>query len=260
MSSEITFDDPCVLFALRRESKPFLQEFRPNQRFAGAPCWAKFSGPAWLSILALETGIGPAPVHAALDWLLNSPVLENVPYKPKVVISAGFAGALQAEYQVGDLILATEVADLEGNTWPTTWPGELPPGEWKPPLHRARLLSTPRPIVSPEEKKSLGQLHQAAAVDMESAVLAKLCSQHEVPFGCVRAISDTVGEAISPNVIGLLSGSGISPVRLITTVLRSPGVIGELRRLARQTRHASRQLGTALGELLTLTLEWNKET
>ena len=46
--------------ALRRESHAFRQEFRPHQRFLGAPCRAWFCGPAWLTVLVLETGIGRA--------------------------------------------------------------------------------------------------------------------------------------------------------------------------------------------------------
>src|SRR5258708_24467505 len=142
--TEITFSDPCVLFALRRESQAFRREFRPHQRFPGAPCWARFCGPAWLTALVLETGLGPARMEATLDWLLGGPLLGNVPYRPKVVVSAGFSGALQEGLQVGDVILATEVADTQGNSWPATWPETLPPGQWHPPLHRGRLLTAPQ--------------------------------------------------------------------------------------------------------------------
>src|SRR5437773_2571192 len=111
MSNELAFHDPCVLFALRRESSPFLREFRPHQRVPGAASWARFCGPAWLTVLVVENGVGAQRMERALDWLLSGPILENVPYKPKLILSAGFSGALQEQYQVGDIILATEVAD-----------------------------------------------------------------------------------------------------------------------------------------------------
>ena len=57
--SHLTFDDPCVAFALHREARSFLQLFPPQQRFPKALCWARFCGPAWLSVLALQTGVGP---------------------------------------------------------------------------------------------------------------------------------------------------------------------------------------------------------
>lgn len=257
--TELLFKDPCLLFALGREAGPFLNEFRPHQKFPGAPCWARFCGPSWLTVLVLETGIGPTRTTRALEWLLNRPVLENVPYKPGVILSAGFAGSLQEWLHVGDVVLAAEVVDLGGNCWPTTWPGELPAGEWRPPLHRGRLVTSPCLVTTPQEKQLLGQQAQALAVDMESAAMARLCTQHGIPFGCVRAVSDRVDTALSPKLLSLLSGAKISPVRTLATLVRSPRLLPELRRLARDTRQASAQLGLALGELLTLTLPWMDE-
>src|SRR5262249_34954846 len=121
----LTFDDPCLLFALKREAQFFRREFRPQEHFPGAPCKAQFCGPEWLTVLVLETGIGPARTEAVVSWLLDQPAYGNVPYKPKVVLSAGFSGALTERHRVGDVILATEVVDLDGQRWAVPWPGEL---------------------------------------------------------------------------------------------------------------------------------------
>jgi adenosylhomocysteine nucleosidase len=206
-----------------------------------------------LTVLVAETGIGCARAEAALQWLLSAPLLENVPYRPRLVLSAGFSGALHEHFQIGDIILATEVVDADGTRWPTTWPGELT-GAWRPPLHRGRLLAMPQLVAYPDEKRTLGQKHDAVAVDMETAAVARLCSRHAVPFACVRAISDRVDTALSPQLAELLKGGRASPVRVLTALLRRPRLAKELWRLERDTRVAARQLGTALGELLTLTL------
>ena len=257
--TDLDFDDPCVIFALGRESKAFRREFRPTQRFPGAPCWARFCGPAWLSVLVLETGVGAARVERVLDWLFKAPQLGIVPYRPQVVISAGFAGALDEQRRVGDIVLATEVTDPEKNHWPTTWPEELPAGEWRPPLHRGRLLSSAQMICTVEDKRALGQQHDAVAVDMESAIVARLCSQRRVPFACVRTISDDVNTPLSPRLTSLLRAGRVDPFRLTASVMLAPRLIAELWRLARQTTRAGEQLGKALGELLTLTLPYGDE-
>jgi adenosylhomocysteine nucleosidase len=254
--TELAFDDPCVVFALSRESAAFRREFRPHQRFPGSPCRARFCGPPWLTVLVLETGVGSAPTDKALEWMFEQPKLGDVPYRPRVVLSAGFAGALQPQYKVGDLVLATEVVDAEGNAWPTTWPGELPPGEWQPPLHRARLLTVDNIVAGVEEKQGLGDRHQAAAVDMESAIVASWCKRHEVPFGCLRAISDDAQTPLSPQLADLLAGGRVSLPRVLGSLLMTPGMAGEMWRLARQTQLAAEQLAKALGEVLTLTLPW----
>jgi adenosylhomocysteine nucleosidase len=247
------------VFALGRESASFLRLFPPQQRFPGAPCRARFCGPAWLTVLVLETGVGPARAAAAAEWLLGQPVLENVPYRPKVVIAAGFAGALQERWKVGDIILATEVVDLAGNVWPTTWPTTLPGGEWQPPLHRQRVLTRGELVATPEEKRALGEKFEAAVVDMESAVIAEACRRRGVPFGCVRAVSDDWQTPLPPELVACLAGGQVAPWRLLKTVAKSPRRIGELWRLAKQTRHAGDQLSKALGELLTLTLPWSSD-
>src|SRR4051794_35107676 len=240
--TDLTFNDPCVVFALNRESEAFVREFQPNQRFLGSPCRARFCGPAWLSVLTLETGVGPDRTAQAVSWLLSRPELERVAYRPRIVLSAGFSGALQDGLQVGDLVLATEVVDGDGNRWPTTWPGELPAGEWRPPLHRGRLLSVPRLVCSPAEKRDLGKRFDAAAVDMETATVARLCSKHGIPFGCLRAVSDSPGTALSPRLVSLLAGGRVSPLRVLAALARSPGLVPELWRLARDTRRAADQL------------------
>ena len=172
------------------------------------------------------------------------------------MLSAGFSGALQSQQRVGDLILATEVVDQDGRSWPTTWPGDLPPGEWRPPLTRGRILTMPTLIADPALKKSLGERFDALAVDMESATLARLCQQQNIPFGCLRTISDSLDTPLSPHLVTLLRRGRVSPFRLSLALLMRPWLAKELWRLAGATRLAARQLSLALGELLTLTLNW----
>lgn len=255
-ATDLVFNDPCVLFALRRESQAFRREFRPHQRFGGAPCWARFCGPSWLTVLVVETGVGTERTRQALQWLLHQPRLGQVPYRPRVLLSAGFAGALHPDLHVGDIVLAREVVDAAGQRWPTTWPDQLPPGPWQPPLHQGPLLTSPRLVATGAEKRTLHQRHQALAVDMESAMVAQMCHRLQIPFACVRAISDDAQTSLSPRLVSLLAGGRVSPWRLLGNVLRSPTLLPDLWRLGRQTKMAAENLGKALGELLTLTLPW----
>jgi adenosylhomocysteine nucleosidase len=248
--------DPCVLFAMSRERRGLNRDFPITQSFPGAPYWARFCGPAWLSILVLETGIGPDRARRTLEWALGKPLFDGVPYEPSLILFAGFAGSLDESLRVGDLMLASDVCDLEGNCWPTTWPGELPTGAWQPPLRRGTLLSSPHLVGSAEEKRHLGQTLGALAVDMESVAVARLCSKKGITFGCLRVISDDMHTPLSPRLVSLLAGSQISWWRVVSALIRQPSLLREFMRLERATRLASEQLGKGLGELLTLTLEW----
>ena len=61
-------------------------------------------------------------MEKALSWLLSGPPVDGVPYRPSLVLSAGFSGAVVAGLNVGDLILASEVCDADGVCRPATWP------------------------------------------------------------------------------------------------------------------------------------------
>ena len=257
--NDLSFDDPCLIFALRREVGPFWRLFPPQERFTGSPVPARFCGPAWLSVLTVESGVGPERARRAVEWALGQPSREGVPYRPKLVLAVGYGGALTGERRVGDLVLATEVVDEAGRVWPVSWPGELPGGAWKPPLHRGRVLTLNRLVAGPEEKAHWGEKSGAAVVDMESAEVARVCLRHGVPFGCLRAVSDDVQTPLDPRVAACLAGGRVAPVRLAGLVARRPALVGQLWTLARHTRLASRQLALALGELLTLTLPFVPE-
>ncbi len=257
-ADNLIFDKPCILFALGREAGAFLREFPPQERVPEAPCWAQFCGPSWLSVLVLQVGMGRDCVEHALGWLSSQPRFGGVLCRPKLVLSAGFAGGLAHDLRVGDLVVATEVCDEAGTIVPVPWPGELN-GVWEPLPHRGRILTTAAPVALAEQKKALGQQFAALAVDLESALVARWCQSQQVPFGAVRVISDDAHTSLSPELQGLLA-EGKPPIwRIVAAVARSPNLLRELSRLARHTRLAGKQLGKALGELLTLTLPFGAQ-
>jgi hypothetical protein len=121
------------------------------------------------------------------------------------------------------------------------------------------VLTAPAVVGGVREKEELGRRHGAFAVDMESAVVARLCQRRGVPFGCVRAISDDAGTLLSPRLTALLTCGRGSLFRVLAAVAVQPSLAVELQRLAAATRLAAEQLALALGELLTLTLSWGRE-
>ncbi len=256
---EIRISDPCLLFALPRESKAFRKTFRPQQSFPGAPCWAKFCGPSWLTVLVMHVGIGKDRTKTALDWLLSAPDLEDVPYHPKTIVFAGYAGGLSNGLKVGDVVLANEIIDEQGTVWKTTWPERLPNEDWHPPLHRGRVLTPRRMVSEPDDKRRLGDQFKAVAVDMETALVAQRCTAKGISFGCVRVISDAVDTRLSPELVNVIGKGRLSVGQLLWLVIRRPSIVGHLVRLAKNTNLASQQLGMALGELMTLTLSWSDE-
>lgn len=239
MAADIAITDPCIVFALRRESMAFRRAYPYQQRFPGAPCRAQFRGPSSQAVLMLETGLGAAAMESALRWCLNGPCFGDLPYRPRLVLSAGFSGALRSEQHVGDLVLATEIVDIEDNCWKIESLDALPTEEG---ITQGRLLTVSELVSDPSDKQRLGEQYQALAVDMESAIAARLCAERGIPFACLRVISDDLHTPLSPRLVDILRHGRVSPWRLGAAVLRHPRLIVELMRLAVQTRQAAQRL------------------
>jgi adenosylhomocysteine nucleosidase len=233
----------CVAFALARESKPFLKFYPTRQRQRDAPCRAWLYSEREPKLLIIETGVGAAKTGRALDWLARRTQAEGATIAR--FIAAGFAGGLENGVHVGDVILAAEVIDPEGNNLPTTLP-RFPQTFSGPHRTVGRLLSSPRLIGEAADKHRVGALHQAQAVDMESGTAARFCAERSIPFGCVRAISDSVDTSLSPHLLSLLA-EGEAPLgRVLKTLVRHPGLLGPLLTLARNTRLAALRLAECL--------------
>jgi nucleoside phosphorylase len=179
-----------------------------------------------------------------LDWLLGQPQFEGRPFQPHLVISAGFCGALQHGYAVGDVVIATDVVDFAGQRWQTSWPERPLDGLDELPRH-GRILSSPRIIATSADKRMLGHRYDAVAVDMETATIARRCAERGVPFGSVRAVSDDVDTTLSAKLLSTLSG-GKPPSHLGILLIRHPAFALEIWRLARNTRIAAQRLAAAL--------------
>ena len=96
----------------------------------------------------------------------------------------------------------------------------------------------PELAVSANEKQALKLQHGAAAVDMESAVIAAAAGEAKLPFVAVRAISDPSDQALPSAVAEGTRDGNLNLGRLALDVVRRPGQIGNLVRLGLNTRKA----------------------
>ena len=153
-----------VVAAVRQEVATFLKTLNGNGK-----------------IQVLLTGISGSKASAAVRRRLK-----ETPFR--LVISAGFAGATQPGFRLGDLILASEVLDVRLNR---IW---IPPVQLKSDgrFSGGRLATVERPLAAPEEKQRFGALHGAVAVDMETAAVAAAASEAGVPWMALRAVLDPV--------------------------------------------------------------------
>ena len=226
------------MFALRRESAPFTRRLHFLQPFPGGPCPAALYDTGRGKAIVMEIGVGIVRAATAIRWLFAN-------YEPRLVVACGFAGALSPTLKIGDVMVASEVVEPGEDElhWRTAVPAEL--GD----MPVGRLVTVAELAGRPAAKRTLARETGAIAVDMESAAIAEACQAKRVPCAVVRAISDAADTLLSPRLVDLLSGGRVSSWRVLSAVMRSPGLIIELWRLARDTRLAGRRLANALSRL-----------
>jgi hypothetical protein len=159
--------------------------------------------------------------------------LASVRSIPDAVVSAGICGALDDSLKVGDVFLATNV-----NGWKCDLPGTARTYSSGP------LISQDRVANSVEEKQRL-RVSGAYAVDMEAEVVAEQSRKWNVPFYCVKTVSDTADEGFVLNLNAARDADGRFVVsRILGQALRRPASgIPELFRLMRNSGIAAEQLG-----------------
>jgi adenosylhomocysteine nucleosidase len=99
--------------------------------------------------------------------------------------------------------------------------------------------------VTVAEKRELREATGAVVVDMEAAAVEEKAAQWNVPFRCIRVVSDIAGEELPLDFNRFQDSSGrFSLIRIATQALFHPfTVLPALLRLNKNCRSAGKQLG-----------------
>ena len=174
---------------------------------------------------------GTPHLVAAANPVRLAQILAAMP-RPAAILSLGIAGGLDPALRPGALVVARNV--IAEARWPAdaAWSGALL--EATGALH-ADIAGADCVIATPAAKAALWAATGAAAVDMESAAIARL----GVPFAVLRAVADTAGEALpAAAAMGLDAAGNPAPWRVIRALLRRPQDLPGLIRMALRSRAA----------------------
>ena len=163
---------------------------------------------------------------------------------------AGVAGALSPDLGVADVVVADAVLSGGEALTPTEVPS-LPIGGY----HTGALLSVDRVLVTANDKLKAAAEHRTPntehqtplAVEMETAVVARIAAAHGIPWAAVRAVSDTAAESLPLDFNRLRDANGDLPIsRVALAAITNPAAIPGLIRLGRNTDLAAKVLAEFL--------------
>ena len=156
------------------------------------------------------------------------------------MISAGFAGALNDQLKVGDLLLAKNFSTIELNNRRSSF-SNLP-------IHEVELLTVSALIDSSEKRLEIAQASGAAAVDMETEFIAGACADHGIPLLSLRVISDTLDEPFPAptKVLFDIEQQRTNQLKLAAFFLAHPNRIPRLIQFARGIANARKVLANTL--------------
>jgi adenosylhomocysteine nucleosidase len=104
---------------------------------------------------------------------------------------------------------------------------------------KSDILGVEAPVADPAAKAALFAASGAAAVDMESAVVARAAVCHGLPFAILRVIADPARRPLPPAALVAMGGDGgVDLAAVIGALMRDPGQTPALIRLGLDSRKA----------------------
>jgi adenosylhomocysteine nucleosidase len=191
--------------------------------------WARQGRWRGRKVAAIANGAGADRAFAAV---LLAP-------KPSAVCNIGFCGALDESLTIGDVVVATEIRD-GSRTWPASLP-DTPDGP-------TGVVASIDHVAQTAAEKSNLRATGASIVEMEAAGVARAAEDLDLPFYCIRAVSDLATEDFANDFNAALGPDGrFSVARLVTGALSNPKKnFSELLRLQKRTAIAAKKLGDYL--------------
>lgn len=239
----------AILVAVKQELNPILRLAQADQvvRQAHLDFHEGMLGGQPVALLAL--GIGKECARIAAEMTIRC-------YRPDLIISAGFGGGLTDRVEDGDIVLGTEILELEadlGNGIRFRSTHKLPhlhglenAGNGRFRVHQGKLITADEMVLRATHKIRIGQMTGALAVDMETSAVAAVCAVQDTDFLAVRAISDNSHENLPTDFNDFFVLGQLQRRRVLSSCLRSPRLLYDLGKLGHRAHTAGRNLAAFL--------------
>src|SRR5580692_9319482 len=165
----------AMVAALEREVRPLVKRWRRVDREYQGRRFKFFEDGQTVVVCG---GIGADAARRATEAAIAM-------YQPELVLSVGFAGALDQAMKMGEIFAPSRVVDARDGSAVETGTG------------RGVLLSVVA-VAGVGQKAKLAESYGAQAVDMEAAAVSRGAQARDVRFMAVKAISDESSFAMPP--------------------------------------------------------------
>jgi len=156
-----------------------------------------------------------------------------------IAISTGWAGALREDYCTGQAYCVSTVVDtLTGERFPTS--------DGAP---NCLLVTSPQ-VADMQEKERLASAYSAALVDMEAAAIARLAQMRQIPFYCIKGISDGVNDQLPDFNSFILPNGAFQLSRFVLFSILRPWYWPALIQMGENSRKAAQSIAECLLHLL----------
>jgi len=236
-----------LTFALEAESRSFQNLFGSRS-----------------DVRVLLTGIGQRNAERTIRQALAE-------RPPELVLTCGFAGGLNPELATGTVVFSVDEAPssrrgneadfLAGSKIPPPYVGGYDPVATISSLSPALLAAGAQPArfhcadrlaASAESKRTLRLSTGADAVEMESGIIRAVWRENEILSATVRVISDAASEDLPLDFNRLMDADqNLNYGKLAAALVKSPGRIGALLRLKKQTQAAAEKLAQVLVKIIS---------
>jgi len=216
----------AIVAALEREVRPLVRGWK-SYRLPAADGLHRLRFFESESAVVVCGGIGREAATEATRTVIER-------YRPEVVVSAGFAGALVPELRVASVLVPDRV--ILASTGTAFGTGVAGRG----------VLVTVAAVAGPEEKRRLAERFSAQAVDMEAAAVARAAQAEGVGFRALKAISDEL-DFSPPPTEGFIDARGeFKTLRFAVFVAKRPWLWASARAFGRNSALAAEALAKAL--------------
>lgn len=162
-------------------------------------------------------------------------------YTPSLLMTCGFAGGLNAELKIGDVVF--EIPTKEGTDAFDRIRSKLIAANAK----EAKFFCAERIAVTAADKKKLRETTGADVAEMESGAVQAVCQARGIPCVTVRVISDTANEDLPLDFNQFLKeDKSMDMSKLMMAVAKAPWKMGALMELQKNTKLAAQRLAEAL--------------